>query len=51
MAVNLIDELQADKPTTRPISLLAFMAGLARIRPLEPVLYARAAAERAHAAE
>ncbi len=42
MAVNLIDELQADKPTTRPISLLAFMAGLARIRPLERRYFTRA---------
>jgi predicted ATPase len=52
MAVNLIDELQADKPTTRPLRLLAFMAGLARIRPLERRYFTRArAAERAHAAE
>ncbi|HTU59896.1 MAG TPA: hypothetical protein VMF89_15700, partial [Polyangiales bacterium] len=42
MAVNLIDELQADKPTTRPISLFAFMAGLARLRPLERRYFTRA---------
>lgn len=42
LAVNLIDELQGDKPTTRPHSLLAFMAGLARIKPLERKYFRRA---------
>jgi tetratricopeptide (TPR) repeat protein len=42
LAVNLCDALQAKRPTTRAYSLLAFMAGLARMHRLERRYFERA---------